>query len=203
MEETHVFINCPFSTDYTENFWAITYAILRSGLKPRCAREADNAGVNRYTKICDIIRECRYGIHDISYTEAYGDPPLPRFNMPFELGLFLGAHQFGGRKQTGKMTLVLDIQPFRFQKFLSDIAGQDICTYDGRPLSLIEQVATWLRIALPDGNAPGGRAMATEYEEFRALLPVLCASRQLQPDEITFHDFQRLVAAWIEVQDLV
>jgi hypothetical protein len=90
-----VFINCPFSADYRDHFRAIVYTVVRSGFTPRCARERDDAGEVRYEKICRIIKDCAYGIHDISMTELDADTGLPRFNMPFELGLFLGATKFG------------------------------------------------------------------------------------------------------------
>jgi hypothetical protein len=61
-----VFINCPFSDDYRDHFRAIVYTVVRSGFTPRCARERDDAGEVRYEKICRIINDCAFGIHDIS-----------------------------------------------------------------------------------------------------------------------------------------
>ena len=93
MNERDVFINCPFSPDYHGYFEAIVFAVARSGFTARCARENDDGGEVRFEKICRIIAESRYGIHDISKTEPDPGSGLPRFNMPLELGLFLGAHQ--------------------------------------------------------------------------------------------------------------
>jgi hypothetical protein len=59
--------------------------------------------------------ECRFGIHDISRIEHDTVNHLPRFNMPFELGLFLGARHFGGRPQRGKHCLVLEAERYRYQ----------------------------------------------------------------------------------------
>ncbi len=95
MNADGVFINCPFSADYAEKFNAITFTVIRSGFTPRCAREADDAGEIRFEKICRIIRDCGQGVHDISRTEPDPHSGLPRFNMPLELGLFLGARKFG------------------------------------------------------------------------------------------------------------
>ena len=64
------------------------------------------------------------GIHDISRIERDTVNNLPRFNMPFELGLFLGARRFGTRPQRDKQCLVLEAERYRYQKYLSDIAGQ-------------------------------------------------------------------------------
>ena len=49
-----------------------------------------------------MIADCRYGIHDISRTELDRDSGLPRFNMPLELGIFLGAKRFGAEEQKRK-----------------------------------------------------------------------------------------------------
>jgi hypothetical protein len=41
-----------------------------------------------------MIGECDYGIHDLSRVEVDAGG-IPRFNMPMELGLHLGARLFG------------------------------------------------------------------------------------------------------------
>lgn len=197
MSDRDVFINCPFSTDYQECFEAIVYAVVRSGFTPRCARENDDGGEVRIDKICRIIAESRYGIHDISKTEPDPVSGLPRFNMPLELGLFLGARKFGGRKHVQKKSLILDRQMHRYQKFISDIAGQDIHFHDGEAGQLIEQVATWLRDVAQDLGVPGGRAIAAEFKRFRNDLPGIAASKRLEPDELTFKDLTAIAATWI------
>ncbi|WP_460993990.1 hypothetical protein, partial [Staphylococcus aureus] len=68
-----------------------------------------------------IIRESRFGIHDISRTESNAEG-LPRFNMPFEFGLFVGFRASGAPRPSQKAVLLLDREKFRYQKFLSDIA---------------------------------------------------------------------------------
>lgn len=197
MNDADVFINCPFSADYSEKFNAIVFTVVRSGLTARCAREADDAGENRFDKICRIIRSSRFGIHDISKTEPDSGSSLPRFNMPLELGLFLGARRFGGHLQSGKRTLVLDREPYRYQQFISDIAGQDIHAHGGITDRLIEEVATWLRDATQDLRVPGGRAIAAEFAEFCAAVPGICAAKRLHPDELTFLDYRAMATQWI------
>jgi len=197
MNERDVFINCPFSADYNEHFQACVYAVVRSGFTARCARENDDGGEVRIDKICRIIAESRYGIHDISKTEADPGTGLPRFNMPLELGLFLGARKFGGPRHARKKTLILDREPHRYQTFISDIAGQDIHAHNGEIALLIEQVATWLRDEAQDPDVPGGRAIALEFERFCADLPGIAAAKRLEPDELTFKDLTAIAAAWI------
>jgi hypothetical protein len=88
MKKRDVFINCPFSADYLEHFRATVFTVVRSGFKPRCALETDDGAQNRFDKICEIIADCRLGLHDISKTEPDRKSKLPRFNMPLELGIF-------------------------------------------------------------------------------------------------------------------
>jgi hypothetical protein len=197
MSGRSVFINCPFSTDYQDQFRATVFTVVRSGFTARCARENDDGGEVRFDKICRIIKDCGYGIHDISKTEPDPDSALPRFNMPFELGLFLGAKRFGASTDRAKKALILDREAFRYQAFLSDIAGQDIHSHDGVVDLLIEKVATWLRDEVRDPDVPGGRAIAAEYARFRADVPAICAIKRLQSDEITFKDFRAMAAEWI------
>ena len=86
----NVFVNCPFDDGYKAQFRATVFTIMRCGCVPRCALEIVDSAQTRISKIQSIIAECRLGVHDISRTEL-NQNGLPRFNMPFELGLFLGA----------------------------------------------------------------------------------------------------------------
>src|SRR6266581_591465 len=124
--DTRVFVNCPFDAQYKPLFEAIVFALLACGIRPRCALEIDDSSEVRIDKIFKIIAECKYGIHDISRTEVTSASGLPRFNMPLELGMFLAAKRFGAGKQRQKVCLILDSKPYRYQQFISDIAGQDI-----------------------------------------------------------------------------
>ena len=188
-----VFVNCPFDEGYKAFFDAAVFTIFRSGFVARCARETDNAADNRFDKICKIIEECRYGVHDISRTETDGTPPLPRFNMPLELGVFLGAKRYGGAKQRLKSCIVFDREPYRFQRYISDIAGQDIHAHNGEPRTLIVELASWLRAQSGDPLIPGGIAIATEFATFAAALPAIYRARRLDQIEATFGDFSATV----------
>jgi len=192
-----VFINCAFDIQFQPIFHAIVFAIIRSGFRARCALETQDGAENRFSKIQSIIEQCRYGIHDISRTESDGDPPLPRFNMPLELGVFLGAKRYGAAGQKRKRALILDTLPYRYQRLISDIAGQDIVSHGGDPSAAIVAVASWLRQQSKVTSIPGGQAIANEYQIFRADLPEVLAARQLAEVEMTFGDFSAIAAAWI------
>lgn len=130
----NVFINCPFDGTYTPLMEALVFAIHDCGYIARSALEAEDSAEVRIDKIAKIIKNCRYGIHDISRTEVSDESGLPRFNMPLELGLFLGARRFGSRTDKLKACLILDRDRYRYQRFCSDIAGQDIRSQDDLPL---------------------------------------------------------------------
>lgn len=197
VENRDVFVNCPFDAQYRHLFYAIVFTVIRSGFRARCALEADNAADNRFDKICRIIAECRYGIHDISRTETDGDPPLPRFNMPLELGVFLGAERYGNAKQKEKSCIILDREQYRFQRYISDLAGQDIHAHGDDPKKLIIELAAWLRIHSGDDKMPGGVVIGTEFEKFQAELPAIYVARQLDPDEVTFGDYNAIVVQYL------
>jgi len=197
MTERAVFINCPFSLDYQQHFRAIVFTVIRSGFRARSALEADDASENRFSKICSIISKCRYAIHDISKTESDPGSGLPRFNMPLELGVFLGAKKYGSLAQRRKKCIIFDRKPFRYQKFISDLAGQDIHSHDGKISKLVTETASWLRDEAQDPIVPGGQEIFREFNRFTRALPKVCKLRRLAPEEITYQDYRHAAATWI------
>jgi hypothetical protein len=161
-----VFVNCPFDSDYLIFFRAIVFVVIRCGFRARSALETDDASENRFDKICNIIQRYRYGIHDISRTELDPESQLPRFNMPLELGVFLGAKRFGVGGQKLKRCIVLDRERYRFQRFISDIAGQDIHSHRRDLRQLIVELASWLRDQSRDPKVPGGQRIAADFASF-------------------------------------
>jgi hypothetical protein len=103
-----VFINCPFDQAYRPLLRALLFAIHDCGFQARSALEVEDSGEIRVQKILRIIGESPFGIHDISRVTPDRSTKLPRFNMPLELGLFLGAKAFGSDKQQQKRCLILD-----------------------------------------------------------------------------------------------
>ncbi len=65
--------------------------------------------------------------------------------MPLELGMFLGAKEFGDSAQRAKKCLVLDRSPHRYEKFCSDIKGCDISSHRRNPEAAIRAVRDFLR----------------------------------------------------------
>jgi len=123
-EVVSVFLNCPFDVSYRPILDAIVFAVFDAGFLPRCALEYDDGTEIRLSKILRIISQCTHGIHDISYTNLDPATGLPRFNMPFELGIFMGCKAFGKNPHQAKVGLVLDQEPFRYQKFSLTYPGR-------------------------------------------------------------------------------
>lgn len=197
MSNRDVFINCPFSKDYEPFFHAIVFVVIRSGFNPRCALESDDGGDNRFNKICQIVAQCDLGIHDISKTELDANSALPRFNMPLELGLFLAAKKFGNKVQRRKKCIIFESKPYEYQKFLSDIAGQDIHFHRKSLKTMIEKLSSWLRRETGDHSVPGGHAIFSEYRLFKKELPKLCKVAQLRLREMMFQEYCRFAENWI------
>lgn len=196
-----VFINCPFDGEYRPIFEAQVFAVLDCGFVARCALEVEDGSQVRIEKVQRLIEECRLGIHDISRTELDSTWNLPRFNMPLELGLFLGAKRYGSGHQKNKQCLILDREPHRYQKYCSDISGQDVQSHGGDALMAVKVVRNWLRSLSADAGVvmPSGRLMAERYQQFRRELPRLSQKFRLDPEELIFADFSTLAAEWLKL----
>ena len=193
----NVFINCPFDLGYTPMFQAVIFAVFDCGYVARCALEIDDASQVRIDKISRIIAESKFGIHDLSRTELDKHSKLPRFNMPLELGMFLGAKIFGSKKPSPKACLILDREQYRYQSFISDIAGQDIKSHDNLPEKAITIVRNWLSDSSKRTTIPGGREICRRYSIFRLELPKLCSDIKIDEDELTFNDYTNIVSVWL------
>lgn len=168
-----VFINCPFDQEYSPIFQSIIFTVIDCGYIARCASEISDSSEVRIDKIIKIISECQYGIHDISRTDLDKKTNLPRFNMPLELGIFLGAKRFGTNEQRKKICLILDKTPYRYQSFISDIAGQDIQAHNNKDTDVITVTRNWLRSTSGRVTIPGGKEILREIGELFSLAPSL------------------------------
>jgi hypothetical protein len=194
----NVFINCPFDQKHKPLFRAMVFAVHDCGFVARCALETEDGGEVRIRKIIQLMRESRYGIHDISRIELDRRTRLPRFNMPLELGMFLGAREFGWREQRLKACLILDREQYRYQAFCSDIAGQDIRTHAGDAALAISAVRDFLANQQSTELLPGGSKIVQRYEAFRSELPALTRRFHLSPPDLTFTELRAFVLAFLD-----
>lgn len=193
-----MFVNCPFDDAYQRMLHALVFTIHECGFWARCALEAEDSGEVRIRKIKRIIRECRYGIHDISRVELDTANRLPRFNMPLELGLFLGAQEYGTGEQARKRSLVLDTERYRYQKFCSDIAGQDIRAHAGQPAQAIAAVRAMLSTTLDgEGRVPGPATIRERFTRFRGDLATATRALHVRTSELQFVEYRAFVEEWL------
>lgn len=193
----NVFINCPFDDDYAPIFESIVFAINDAGFRPKCARERLDSSQVRLQKIIELISASRYSIHDLSRTTLDSATSLPRFNMPLELGIDLGCKAFNP-DCVDKSLLIFDSEQYRFQKFVSDLSGQDIHQHGNSAKAAVTHVRDWLRAESGRTDLPGGAAIYGRYEVFRTDLPEICSKLKLDLAQLTFADFSYTIAQWLE-----
>jgi hypothetical protein len=133
MNRSEVFLNVPFDNDYRSLFVALVTGVLAHGGKPRCVLELP-ASRDRLTRLKQLVKQCPVSFHDLSrvkatHTNSHGF--VPRFNMPFELGLSVMA---GGR------FFVLEEKSHRLQVSLSDLNGYDPLIHNGKPEVLLSRL---------------------------------------------------------------
>jgi hypothetical protein len=154
-----------------------------SGYQVRCALEEDDAGDVRFDKLCELIADCDRTIHDLSRTAA-GVDGLPRFNMPFELGLMMGAKRYGGGRQRAKRAVIMVAEPFIMPRFLSDLSGNDPRAHHNDSRNVIRIVRDHLHADPAGERLPGAAHMADLLDEFRDDLPDLATAANLTLEEV-------------------
>jgi hypothetical protein len=195
-----VFVNCPFDSAYKPLLHAILFAIHDCGFIARSALEATGSAEPRLDKIVRIIRESRWSVHDISRVEVDPDNPLPRFNMPFECGLALGAQRFGTARDRRRDFLILTGARHQDKLTLSDLAGQDAVHHGNVPERAIDAMRAFLA-PKSRSQVRGGAAIKARYTRFRAELPRLAAALEIGDQEILsfeyLPDWLRVMNAWL------
>ena len=193
-----VFINCPFDPAYKPLFEAILFTITASAYRVRCALEDANAIDIRFDKLCRLIRDSDRSIHDLSRV-SLSEEKLPRFNMPFELGLYYGARQFGSKTQKTKSSLILVGKAYSLPKYLSDLGGNDANNHDDDTTKVIQHVRRYLHVR-PDGTQlPGAQRITAEFARFKATLPDLATEMDRTVDELDpFSDYRDYVVLLYE-----
>ena len=122
-DENAVFINVPFDSSYESLFVTLVGTLVFLGQEPHCVLEVREDGDGRLARIVDLMRTCRVSIHDLSRT---GTPA--RFNMPFELGLACALKIADPKAYE---ILVLESEPYRVDRTLSDYKGRDPLIHHG------------------------------------------------------------------------
>lgn len=198
LAHNNVFLNVPFDRQYRKLFRALIFTLYECGFHPRCTLEDEDGSQNRLEKLYAIIGECSLGIHDLSRTTLDSSNRLPRFNMPLELGIFLGAKKYGSAQHRGKSCLILDRDQYRYQKYCSDISGQDIRAHQNDVGNAIGAVRNWLRSVRP-ARLPGGEQIGRRYFQFHQDLPAMCSEIGIDRRDPPYLDYCTLLLAWRSV----
>ena len=198
----NVFINCPFDVGYRACFEALLFVITVSGYKVRCALEDPDGANIRFNKLRKLIRESRRTIHDLSRIEL-SENALPRFNMPFELGLAIGAKYFGGPKLRRNSALIMVRQDYVINAYLSDLGGNDPVAHDDNPHEVIRAVTRYLHTS-PQGKVlRGAQSTIARFERFKETLPALAAALDRAHSEVDpFRDYRVYLALLKEFVDI-
>lgn len=195
----NVFINCPFDNQYINLFRATVFTVLDAGFIPRCSLEIDDASQFRLVGIQNIISECRYGIHDLSRIKLSSVSNLPRFNMPFELGLFYSAKHFGINRQKKKNCIILEKRKYRYQRFISDLSGIDVNAHGNTQKKLIFSVRNWLVTASRRHTIPPGEDINKRFRTFQNGMRSTCNARSINYESMPFIELVDNMTDWLRL----
>ncbi|MGQ0649532.1 MAG: hypothetical protein ACT4P7_18410 [Gemmatimonadaceae bacterium] len=197
-DERQVFLNVPFDDQFAKLLDALVFTVHACGMEARCALERDSATQGRLERIFDLIGGCRYGIHDLSRTTLDRLHRLPRFNMPLELGVFLGAERFGAGRHQRKSCLILDRDPHRYDVFCSDLSGRDIRAHHNRADHAVRQVRKWLRAQVGHAHEiPAESELVSDYLEFRQDLELYARRQRTTARRIDFLERREIAREWL------
>lgn len=196
--ETNVFINCPFDKDYAPLLRTLSFTLLYLDLEPKLSQTLSSSTI-RINQIKQHIRNCKFSIHDLSRSKPLKKGDLPRFNMPYELGLDIGASEYGGKTLKAKKTLILETERYHYQKVLSDISGQDIENHKDDPLTLNSKVRNWLSANKPGIIIPGQGQIWIAFNQFSADLNTTLSATYTAKDieEMPIGDYIKFAKDWI------
>ncbi len=116
--------------------------------------------------------------------------------MPLELGIFLGAKRFGDRAQKDKMALILDIEQYRYQKFISDLAGADIRSHNNDVYQAARVTRDWLT-NVSRRDLPSGAKIERLLRKFRTQLPNIAMQLEFEVAAIPYVDYEKIVVGWL------
>jgi hypothetical protein len=153
-----VFLNIPYDGKFRRLYLAYITGLIHLGLDPHATIEIPG-GQNRLDKILDLIRSCRYSIHDLSRVQLDRTPPAtPRFNMPFELGLAVAAAKLGLAPHDW---FVFETVHRRASKSLSDLSGTDPNIHRGTVEGVMRELCNAFERQSPDERVSVAEMMKT------------------------------------------
>jgi hypothetical protein len=126
-ERYSVFLNVPYDNEFENLYLPYIGGLSAFGLIPRATLEIPTSQ-RRLERILSLIDKCAYSIHDLSRVQLDRRAPrVPRFNMPFELGLAVSQTALNRRQRW----CVCETVRYRVNKSLSDMDGTDVRIHGG------------------------------------------------------------------------
>jgi hypothetical protein len=168
--ESNVFVNCPFDANYLALLRPLLFTIVDLGYRPRIATERSDSGENRLDKICELIRQSKFSIHDLSRLKATRAREFYRMNMSFELGIDYGSRQHGPEFMRSKKCLILEKEPHDFKIALSDLSGVDIKNHGNKPGEVVRAVRDWFYETVGLRDAPYPNVIWFRFNDFTTSL---------------------------------
>ena len=132
-----VFLNVPYDEEFTSLYIAYIVGLCQLGFVPHLASEIPG-GERRLNRIFQLIKSCRYSIHDLSRIEvSVVATAVPRFNMPLELGMTITWQNLHPSRHTW---FVWESEPYRLQRSASDLNGTDPYIHNGTPEGVFREL---------------------------------------------------------------
>jgi hypothetical protein len=178
-----VFVNAPFDPAYDPMLEALVFTIFASGYRARCTLEESDSGDVRLDKLVRLIAESPRSIHDLSRIRPTQGSDLPRFNMPFELGMAMGAKRFSPSRKNDNIKIMV-AEPYKLPEYLSDLGGNDPDAHHNEPPKVVGIVRDFLHTAPSGKPLPGPAKLVATFNEFKRQLPVIARGIEHEPNEI-------------------
>jgi hypothetical protein len=196
----NVFINCPFDDEYKPLLKSMLFTLLYLDFQPKISETLSSFNI-RINQIKKYIKDSKLAIHDLSRSRPMRRNDLPRFNMPYELGLDIGCITYGARKFKQKSLLIFETENYHYQKVLSDIAGQDIKSHGDDPQRLVSQVRNWLSALNSRKILPGPTEIWLAFNQFTDDINTKLKRRgytRSQIKNMPTGDYIKFARSWIE-----
>jgi hypothetical protein len=159
-----VFLNIPFDRKREYLYLSLIASIVAVGLNPRSVVEVP-VDASRLDRLFALVRSCRYSLHDLSAVEVTAKPfRVPRFNMPFELGLAAALHLQDEAQHSFRL---LEAVQYRLDQSLGDMKGYDVYIHHADPKGVFRAVRNMFA-KLPGPPMTAEREFLTVYETLRS-----------------------------------
>lgn len=163
MASQSVFINAPYDAKFEDLFLALVVGLRGYGLIPRATIDLPSYG-HRIDRILELLNACDFSIHDLSRVAlTEGDNPVPKFNMPFELGL-----AYHHSLKSSHQILIFARNHQQFEASLGDLKGIDIYEHHDDIKALFSCLA---QAFVKEENKPTVPNMMAAFELAKAALP--------------------------------